>query len=102
MKARTLRRATAEKRPRWWIVPEIEKWFRGERDMPISALTFPMNAQLDELWSAWVEVHPDAVRPADWPPWPTCDRERQEAAKYLTRRKPRWYGSRYQRDFGKN
>src|SRR5690348_13318887 len=102
MKTRTLRRARAEKRPRWWIVPEIEKWFRGERDMPISALTFPFNAQLDELWSAWIEVHPDAVRPADWPPYSVSALERREASQYLTPRKPRWYGSSYARDIGKN
>ena len=60
-----MRRATAVKRPRWWIVPEIEKWFRGERDMPISALTFPFSAQLPELWAAWIEVYPDAVRPVE-------------------------------------
>jgi hypothetical protein len=65
------------RKPRWWIAPPLEQWFRGERSIPIiTAMAVPFRGQLDALWQAWIEIHPDAVRRADWPR-PASERERQ-------------------------
>jgi hypothetical protein len=41
--------------PKW-----IRKWFAKEIDFTFHAYTHPFTRYIDQYWSAWVELHPEA------------------------------------------
>lgn len=45
------------------IPKNIKEWFSGERKFTFYAHTYPYKAYLGEYWAAWLEEHPDAVKP---------------------------------------
>ncbi len=79
-------------RPRWWIPPPIEAWFRGERDRPLTARVVPFCGLLDEYWAAWRDANPGSKRPKDFPAMSISAGEKSAALKYLTRNRPKWFG----------
>ena len=83
--------AAAKKRARWWIPPPVVEWFEGKTELPIMTLIVPLCALIDDYWAAWVEVHPDAVKPADWPDWQYTAEQLRYARTFLTRSHPEWY-----------
>lgn len=56
---RKRRTTTLNKIPR-----NIQQWFAGERRFTFYAYTHPHRQHLQDYWDAFLEEHPDAVKPA--------------------------------------